>query len=64
MSVIAQADSLMEIFGFHRVKCCHCVHSIGTDSKDMLCTELERLVKADDQCELYMREPGSEGDDA
>lgn len=60
MTVIAQADSLMEIFGFHRVKCCHCVHSIGTDASDMLCTELEQLVKADDQCELYMREPGSD----
>lgn len=60
MSVIAQADSLMEIFGFHRVKCCHCVHSIGTDAGDMLCTELDRLVKADDQCELWMREPGSD----
>ena len=62
MTVIAQADSLMEIFGFHRVKCCHCVHSIGTDSGDMLCTELEQLVKAEDQCELYMRDPGSDDD--
>ena len=60
MTVIAQADSLMKIFGFHRVKCRHCVHSIGTDAGDMLCTELERLVKADDQCELYQREPGSD----
>ena len=60
MTVINQADSLMEIFGFHRVKCCHCVHSIGTDAGDMLCTELDQLVKADDQCELYMREPGSD----
>ena len=60
MTVIAQADSLMEIFGFHRVKCCHCVHSIGTDAGDMLCTELDLLVKADDQCELYQREPGSD----
>lgn len=60
MTVINQTDSLMEIFGLHRVKCCHCVHSIGTDAGDMLCTELDQLVNADDQCELYMREPGSD----
>lgn len=62
MTVINQADSLMEIFGFTRVQCRHCVHSIGTDAGDMLCTELERLVKADDQCDLWMREVGVEGD--
>lgn len=62
MSVINQADSVMAIFGFTRVKCYHCVHSIGTDAGDTYCTELERLVKDDDQCELWMCEIGVEGD--
>lgn len=60
MSLINQADSLMAIFGFHRVQCCHCHHSICTDKQDMLCSLKNELVKRDSQCAEYMRDGGSD----
>lgn len=60
MSIINAADSLMQIFGFNRVKCAYCVFSIGTDKADMYCERKDELVQPDSQCEQYMREVGSE----
>ena len=60
MPVINSADSLMEIFGFHRVKCRHCVYSIGTDKADMYCEYHGELVSPDSQCEEYMRATGAD----
>ena len=62
MSVISQADSLMAIFGYRRVACRYCIHSVGTDKADMYCAHIRELVQPDSQCEAYMREIGSEGD--
>lgn len=60
MSVINQADYLMGIFGFHRVQCCHCNHSICTDKLDMFCAVKNELVDRDSQCKNYTREVGSD----
>jgi len=54
------ADSLMAIFGMTRAKCCHCIHSIGTDHDDMYCTDKGQLVERDGQCEKWERATGSD----
>ena len=41
-------------------KCAYCVFSIGTNQKDMLCTERNELVQPDICCEKFMREPGAD----
>lgn len=60
MSALNQADALMGIFGLSRAKCCHCVHSIGTDKLDMFCAVKNELVDRDSQCKNYTREVGSD----
>ena len=63
MSVINAADSLMAIFGYKRVHCDTCYHSVGISSTKMQCNSLSVIVRRDDQCEKYVREAGAEGDE-
>ena len=63
MSVINAADQIMAIFGFKRVRCESCYYSEGVSSTQMKCNSLSIIVRRDDQCEKYVREPGAEGDE-
>lgn len=63
MSVIQQADSLMAIFGFKRVTCSTCTHSVGEEAPLLLCRHRQILVDRDAQCKSYERDPGAEGDE-
>lgn len=63
MSVINAADQIMAIFGFKRVRCDSCCHSRAISSTEIHCNSLSIIVRRDDQCEKYVREPGAEGDE-
>lgn len=60
MSGTNQDDALMAVFGLSRAKCCHSVHSIGTDKLDMFCSLKNELVQRDSQCAEYLRDGGSD----
>lgn len=60
MTIINAADSLMAIFGYTRVTCDTCVHSVGTDGPVLLCNHRNVLVERDSQCPDFLREPGSD----
>ena len=63
MSVIQQADALLGIFGYSRVQCSTCTHSIGTEAPLLLCSHRQVMVDRDAQCKSYERDPGEEGDE-
>jgi hypothetical protein len=52
----------MGIFGFKRAECVTCKHSLGDLEMMLLCTKRQVLVARNDQCKLYEREPGVEGE--
>lgn len=60
--VIGAADSLMAVFGFYRVKCVFCAHSIGREEAMLLCQKRQILVDRESQCQFFEREPGVEGE--
>jgi hypothetical protein len=58
--VINEADALMRIWGYKRVICAECRHSIGTDAPMLLCNSRQVLVERTAQCRLFEREAGSD----
>ena len=60
MSIIQSADSIVALFGYKRVACAYCTHSIGTDAPLLLCDHTKQLVERDAQCPAFSREPGSD----
>ena len=63
MSVINAADSLMAIFGFKRVRCDTCCYARAINSTQIHCNSLSIIVRRDDQCEKYQKDPGLDCDE-